>query len=770
MGQLGGLRRVAGRYRLIEVLGRGGMGTVWRAEDELLGRLVAVKAIAAPGGDESWPAGADPAAAVESDAQTAGRARREARAAGRLNHPGAVTVHDVIEENGRFHIIMELIDAPTLAELVRSEGQLAPARVAEIGTQLLDVLDFAHAEGIVHRDVKPSNVMVLSGGRVKLTDFGIAALRGDPQLTVSGTTLGSPMFMAPEQASGTVVGPAADLWSLGATMYYAVEGRAPFERQSAMAVLAAILSQPPDPPRLAGPLTPALTALLVRDPANRPDGVVLRRLLDLAARETVSGSTVSENAVSENAVSPDRASNSAVSFGQAGRGVVAPEDEGADDPDLTQDLEATADARDSSRTMTVKPVASQHSTLDDRAARTTPGAASPGAGPVTGAEPAFGTGSAFDTGPAFGAGPASNAGSVSDAGRGSNAGSAFNAGRDSNAERGLNAGPGFDAGRGSNAGRGFDTGRGPNASPGFEASPGFDAGPGFGAGSAFGGEPVMDQDVQDRPAGGKVISSEPVVERLPERRRDGRVLKGLVGVLTVAVAGLSFALLQQDQDSSNRTGTDNSSLQQGAGAEKVENPVKSDVAVVSGKLSPLAPDAPTEGLGLGSAGRDGRQVLEPKSTGPSGQTLAKFYDSVSNPVGGYAVGVPMAFEVTAVGPTLFVEWNDTMFQSEFEVRSYKSVDPWTRLTQDANQFAKDHAADKYRRTLFDRRWNYLGKPASVWEFTWYLNGRQMHAREVAFRVGTRTYTVLYRSAENWWLGGGTSSNPIDFERSFFPLP
>jgi serine/threonine protein kinase len=163
MGQLEGVRRVAGRYRLIEVLGRGGMGTVWRAEDDLLGRAVAVKVVAAP--DDVSGSGAPEPADPEPRAQTADRARREARAAARLNHPGAVTVHDVVAEDGRFHIVMELIDAPTLAQLVRAEGHLPPARVAAIGAQLLDILEFAHAAGIVHRDVKPSNVMVLAGDR-----------------------------------------------------------------------------------------------------------------------------------------------------------------------------------------------------------------------------------------------------------------------------------------------------------------------------------------------------------------------------------------------------------------------------------------------------------------------------------------------------------------------------------------------------------------------------------------------------------------------------
>jgi eukaryotic-like serine/threonine-protein kinase len=252
-------RIVAGRYLLRDTLGRGGMGVVWLAHDRLLDREVAVKEITFP---ELLP----------EDQRESMRARvlREARAAARLNHPGAITLYDVLEEQGRAFIVMELITAPTLADLVASEGPLPPERVARIGLQIASVLDAAHRAGIVHRDVKPANVMVGEDGGVWLADFGVARLQEDPRLTTSGMIVGSPWYMAPEQAADGDIGPATDLWGLGATMYYAVEGRAPFERASSLAALAAVVNEPPPPPEHAGPLAPLLMSLLAKDPADRP--------------------------------------------------------------------------------------------------------------------------------------------------------------------------------------------------------------------------------------------------------------------------------------------------------------------------------------------------------------------------------------------------------------------------------------------------------------------------------------------------------------------
>jgi hypothetical protein len=275
-------RLVAGRYVLGGPLGRGGMGTVWRADDVLLGRPVAVKEVELPAG----PAGAGRAALRQ-------RALREARAAARLNHPGVVILHDVVEADGRLFLVMELVAAPTLRELVERSGPLPPAAAARVGLDLVDALDAAHRAGIVHHDVKPANVMVTAGGRAKLADFGIASLQEDTQRTLA--TLGGPggraadqtltaafgslPYVAPEQAGGRA-GPAADLWALGATLWFAVEGAAPFERGRPAVTLGAILHDPPGHPSRAGPLGPVLLALLDKDPARRPPAVAVRRLLE----------------------------------------------------------------------------------------------------------------------------------------------------------------------------------------------------------------------------------------------------------------------------------------------------------------------------------------------------------------------------------------------------------------------------------------------------------------------------------------------------------
>src|SRR4051812_47118476 len=194
-------RVVAERYVLREQIGRGGTGTVWRADDLLLERQVAVKEVALPissvDGDET---------------QTRARVLREARAAARLSHPSAVTVYDVVDGDDHVYLVMELVDAPTLSEYVVAKGPLSPAEAARIGIEVLGPLGAAHGEGIVHRDVKPSNVLVTGHPGAKLADFGIASVRDDPSLTRTGMLLGSPPYMAPEQAEGDGIGPATDMW------------------------------------------------------------------------------------------------------------------------------------------------------------------------------------------------------------------------------------------------------------------------------------------------------------------------------------------------------------------------------------------------------------------------------------------------------------------------------------------------------------------------------------------------------------------------------
>jgi serine/threonine protein kinase len=283
-------RVVAGRYVLLSPLGRGGMGTVWKGEDSLLKRGVAVKEVEFPG------------FVPEAErAHMQARALREARAAARIAHPGAVTVFDVRQEDGKAYIVMELFEAPTLEELVDMNGPFDPRRAAQIGLQVAGALEAAHREGIVHRDVKPGNVMVASDGRVKLADFGIASLKDDPKITATGLVLGSPSYMAPEQAQGRPSGPAVDLWALGATLYSAVEGAPAFDKGQAIPTLTAVIEDEPRPMRRAGPLKPVIRALLSKEPQDRPLEPQLRKMLRDVAESDEPRSTVTTPIVRDDA-------------------------------------------------------------------------------------------------------------------------------------------------------------------------------------------------------------------------------------------------------------------------------------------------------------------------------------------------------------------------------------------------------------------------------------------------------------------------------------
>ena len=270
-GQAG--TRIAGRYRLIDTVGQGGMGVVWRAQDEVLGRTVAVKQVHIP---SHLP---------EQEQQVLReRVLREARAAARLHDPAAVTVFDVVLEGGSPYLVMELVDAASLAERVRDEGPVPPREAARIGLAVLGALEAAHKAGIIHRDVKPGNVMVCANGRVLLTDFGIASTQGDASITQTGLLLGSPAYIAPERARGGSGGPESDLWALGGTLFTAVEGVPPFEGEGALQTLTAVVEGRRRPTRRAGPLVPVIDALLAADPAARPTAAEARRMLDQVVR------------------------------------------------------------------------------------------------------------------------------------------------------------------------------------------------------------------------------------------------------------------------------------------------------------------------------------------------------------------------------------------------------------------------------------------------------------------------------------------------------
>ncbi|MFD0803580.1 serine/threonine-protein kinase, partial [Streptomonospora algeriensis] len=265
-------RLLSGRYRMAELIGEGGMGRVWEGVDELLDRPVAIKELIIP---PQLP---------EADVEVARtRMLREARHAAQLSHPSIITVFDVVELDERPWIVMELVRGPSLGDLVKRDGVFAPERAARIGVQLASALAVAHEHGIMHRDIKPANVLVARGDRAVLTDFGIAHLEGSSHLTSTGLLVGSPSYLAPEQAHGKPATPASDAWSLGVTLYQAVEGVTPFHRDTPMATLTAIVTAEVPQPRSAGALTPVLERLLQKDAALRPSVHEAARMLQEAA-------------------------------------------------------------------------------------------------------------------------------------------------------------------------------------------------------------------------------------------------------------------------------------------------------------------------------------------------------------------------------------------------------------------------------------------------------------------------------------------------------
>ncbi len=263
-------RVIAGRYRLEAPIGRGAMGVVWRARDQLLDRDVAVKEVQI--------------AETLTDAERANayqRTLREAKTAARLSHPAVVTVYDVCEDEGRPWIVMQLVSARSLDQVLAASGPLPPRRAAGMARQLLSALSVAHAAGVMHRDVKPSNVLLGSDDRAILTDFGIATFQGDPRLTQTGMVMGSPGFTAPERIRGEDASPASDLWSLGATLFAAVEGHGPFERRGGpVTTMSAIINEDAPGAPAGGALGPVIAALLRREPADRPDAAEATRMIN----------------------------------------------------------------------------------------------------------------------------------------------------------------------------------------------------------------------------------------------------------------------------------------------------------------------------------------------------------------------------------------------------------------------------------------------------------------------------------------------------------
>ncbi|MFI9641945.1 serine/threonine-protein kinase [Micromonospora sp. NPDC051925] len=269
---------VADRYRLLSPLGQGGMGRVWKARDEVLHRDVAIKELVPP-----------PSLTDDERREMRERSLREARAIARLNHVNVVRIFDVLRTDGDPWIVMEYVASRSLQDTLAEDGPVPPAQAVEIGLGVLGALKAAHKAGVMHRDIKPGNVLLGTDGRVVLTDFGLATIPGDPNVTRTGMVLGSPAYIAPERAKDGTAGPEADLWSLGATLYAAVEGKSPYARPSAIGTLAALATEPLPPAKNAGPLKPVLNGLLRKDPAERITAEVAERMLRRAAGRRARG-------------------------------------------------------------------------------------------------------------------------------------------------------------------------------------------------------------------------------------------------------------------------------------------------------------------------------------------------------------------------------------------------------------------------------------------------------------------------------------------------
>src|SRR3954468_7664102 len=272
---------VAGRYRLPEPVGSGGMGRVWLARDEMLDRDVAVKEFVPP----DWMTD-------EEKTRLRDRTLPHARSAGRVHHPHVVRVYDVVHADGLPWIVMEYVASRSLHQVINEDGPYSPVTAARIGLAVLDALSAAHRAGVLHRDVKPHNVLIGTDGRVVLPDFGLATFVDDGSVTGPGLVVGSPQYVSPERARDGASTVESDLWSFGATLYAAVEGRSPYSRDSAMATLIALATEPPDPPELAGPLTPVLTGLLRHEPAARLTASEVDRRLRMIVAATPGTATI----------------------------------------------------------------------------------------------------------------------------------------------------------------------------------------------------------------------------------------------------------------------------------------------------------------------------------------------------------------------------------------------------------------------------------------------------------------------------------------------
>ncbi|MFI8530740.1 serine/threonine-protein kinase [Streptomyces aquilus] len=591
-------RLLAGRYRLGAVLGRGGMGTVWRAEDETLGRIVAVKELRFPSNIDE-----------EEKRRLITRTLREAKAIARIRNTSAVTVFDVVDEDDRPWIVMELVEGKSLAEVIREDGLLEPKRAAEVGLAVLDVLRSAHRQGILHRDVKPSNVLISEDGRVVLTDFGIAQVEGDPSITSTGMLVGAPSYISPERARGHKPGPAADLWSLGGLLYAAVEGVPPYDKGSAIATLTAVMTEPLEEPKNAGPLKDVIYGLLTKDPEKRLDDAGARVMLNAVIHAP-------EPKPDEPAPAPD-----------ATKVVPLPPQ-----PERGEGGERLRGALRSVRKAAVAAGAAGTAA----ASRAKSGAGKGGSG----AETASGAGaSGAGTGAAGVAGGAASGGGVA-SGSGSGAGA------------GVGSGSGVAAGSGSVGVSG--SGAGATGAAGSAGTGGNSAG-----GGRSSGWPVMTPpDLPPRP-----VPRAPLTDVVPRRTL---VIIAVVVVLAVVAVVLALTLGGDDGSSDNSAGGGGAKTSAGTSASPS---TKEDKGGGGGRTDGQASQSAEAGATSGSTPSNSPTATGGSDAGGSaggGSTAVKTYNGGQ----GYSIGLPKGWKFQTSssagdrftgpdGQKLLVAWTST---------------------------------------------------------------------------------------------------------------
>ncbi|MGW0336000.1 serine/threonine-protein kinase [Streptomyces sp. NPDC003011] len=713
-------RLLAGRYRLGGVLGRGGMGTVWRAEDETLGRTVAVKELRFPSNIDE-----------EEKRRLITRTLREAKAIARIRNKSAVTVFDVVDEDDRPWIVMELVEGKSLAEVIREDGLLEPKRAAEVGLAILDVLRSAHREGILHRDVKPSNVLISDDGRVVLTDFGIAQVEGDPSITSTGMLVGAPSYISPERARGHKPGPAADLWSLGGLLYASVEGVPPYDKGSAIATLTAVMTEPLEEPKNAGPLKDVIYGLLSKDPAKRLDDAGARAMLNAVIhapeRQAEPEPALDATKVVPLPPQPDgRADGRRPASGAGGR----------------RGEEAGERFRGALRSVR-KAAGAAGAAASAGAARGKSGDGTDGSGDGVGSRPGSGSGGGADVsrsgGGAAGAGlggGAAASGTESGAGasgsRGGSGGSGSGSGGGGVSSSGSGKAASSGAGGASAGVSGAASGSGSGGVPGPRG--GSAQGANGGAGNLSSGWPVMTPpDLPPRP-----VPRAPLTDVVPRR-----TLLIIAVVVVLAVIGTVLALTLGGDDGSDgaegggakvtasASGSADTKEDEGGGT-RTDGPA-TESASTGAQTTPSGEASASADKGAGSGG----------SSGSSGSGAAV---STHEGTQGYSIGLPegWTYQSTSAagdrftgpaGQKLLVGWTST---------------PKSDPVADWENQERSMTRSQYDRIRIEKV-DYRGWNTADWEFTYVESGTQYRVIDRGFVVnGQLGYGLMYTAkAANW---------------------